>query len=418
MDKLLIKGVEKISGKIKISGAKNAVLPIMAATLIVPGKFRILNVPNLRDTRTMIKLLEIIGCTVKYDNVNELIVDSANCNNPSAPYELVKTMRASFYVLGPLLARFQRSEVSLPGGCAWGPRPVDFHIKALKEMGVHIDLESGNIIALGQPNGAKISFPKKSVGATGNILMAAVKAKGRTIIHNAAREPEIVALGEFLIMLGADIKGLGQDTIVINPILEEKSNVEFSVIPDRIEAGTFMMAVAATGGELKLTDVCPEHLDSVIKQLIDVGVDIMIENDSIIVKSNGELLGRDMETLEYPGFPTDLQAQYMALMMIAKGKSTIKENIYIDRFTHISELNRMGGSISLVDNVATIRGGNLLSSAPVMCTDIRASAALIIAALCAKGETEVSRIYHIDRGYENIEHKLKEVGVSIERVSG
>ena len=342
MDKLLIKGVEKISGKIKISGAKNAVLPIMAATLIVPGKFRILNVPNLRDTRTMIKLLEIIGCTVKYDNVNELIVDSTNCNNPSAPYELVKTMRASFYVLGPLLARFQRSEVSLPGGCAWGPRPVDFHIKALKEMGVHIDLESGNIVALGQPNGTKISFPKKSVGATGNILMAAVKAKGQTIIHNAAREPEIVALGEFLIMLGADIKGLGQDTIVINPILEEKSNVEFSVIPDRIEAGTFMMAVAATGGELKLTDVCPEHLDSVIKQLIDVGVDIMIEDDSIIVKSNGELLGRDMETLEYPGFPTDLQAQYMALMMIAKGKSTCL--LYTSPSPRDATLSRMPSS--------------------------------------------------------------------------
>ncbi len=417
MDKFLIKGVKELSGEIKISGAKNAVLPVMAATLIVPGKFRILNVPNLRDTRTMIKLLEIIGCTVQYNNGNELIVDSTDANNPCAPYELVKTMRASFYVLGPLLARFQRSEVSLPGGCAWGPRPVDFHIKALKEMGINIDLESGNIIASGQPNGTEISFPKKSVGATGNILMAAVKAKGQTVIRNAAREPEIVALGEFLIMLGADIQGLGEDIITINPILIEESDVEFFIIPDRIEAGTFMMAVAATGGELKLTNVYPRHLDCVISQLIKVGVDIVVDNESITVKSNRKLVAVNMETLEYPGFPTDLQAQYMALMMIAKGQSNIKDNIYIDRFTHIAELNRMGGDVSLIDNVATVKGGSSLSSAPVMCTDIRASAALIISALCAKGETEISRIYHIDRGYENIEQKLKKVGVCIKRLS-
>ena len=416
MDKFLIKGGEKLYGEIDISGAKNAVLPIMAASLIVPGKSRILNVPDLRDTRTMIKLLKIIGCSVEYVGQNELLIDSRRCNNPCAPYKLVKTMRASFYVLGPLLARFGRSEVSLPGGCAWGPRPVDFHIKALKEMGVNINLESGNIIASGKPKGAHIHFSKKSVGATGNILMAAVKADGETIIDNAAKEPEIVALGNFLIQLGADIKGLGENQIRVSPIIKENSDIQFPVISDRIEAGTFIMAAAAAGGKVKLTNVQPEHLTFVIDKMLDIGVNIEVDTNSIIVKSDGRFNASDMETLEYPGFPTDLQAQYMSLMMLAKGESTIKENIYLDRFTHISELNRMGGKISLKDNIATVKGDVVLSSAPVMCTDIRASAALIIAALCAEGTTEISRIYHIDRGYENIENKLRGIGVKIERI--
>ena len=416
MDKFLVRGGKQLSGEVEISGAKNAVLPIMAATIIIPGVFEISNIPNLRDTRTMIKLLEIIGCLVEDKNNKTLIIDSRECNNPCAPYELVKTMRASFYVLGPLLARFQYSEVSLPGGCAWGPRPVDFHIKALKEMNIDINLDSGNIIAEGQAKGCDIHFSKKSVGATGNILMAAVKAEGETVIYNAAKEPEIVALGEFLIKLGADIKGLGEDKITVSPIVNENSKFNFKIIPDRIEAGTFIMAVAATRGEIKLLNVQPKHLKSVIDKMIEIGVHVTEDKESILVKSNNNITSKDMETSEYPGFPTDLQAQYMALMMKAKGKSIIKENIYFDRFTHISELNRMGGDISLRDNVATIIGGRRISSAPVMCTDIRASAALIISALCAEGETEISRIYHIDRGYEDIENKLKKLGVDIKRI--
>jgi len=415
MDKFVITGGNQLFGEVEISGAKNAVLPIMAATIIVPGTFTISNVPNLRDTRTMIRLLEIIGCETEYKENKTLIVNSENCNNPCAPYELVKTMRASFYVLGPLLARFNHSEVSLPGGCAWGPRPVDFHIKALKEMNVDINLDSGNIVAKGIPQGCDVYFSKKSVGATGNILMAATKAKGKTIIHNAAKEPEIVALGDFLIKLGSDIKGLGEDKITINPIIEENSGFEFKIIPDRIEAGTFIMAVAATGGELKLLNVHPEHLKIIINRMIEIGLHVEIKDESIIIKSDKKIKATNMETLEYPGFPTDLQAQYMALMMNAEGKSEIKENIYFDRFTHISELNRMGANISLKDNVATIVGNSNICSAPVMCTDIRASAALIIAALCAEGKTEISRIYHIERGYENIEYKLKKIGAKIER---
>ena len=416
MDKLLVRGGNKLNGSISIGGSKNAVLPIMTATLIVPGNYKITNVPNLRDTKTMIRLLEIIGSKVSY-NDNTLTIDTTKCNNPCAPYELVKTMRASFYVLGPLLARFHHSEVSLPGGCAWGPRPVDFHIKALKEMKVNINLDSGNIVANGQPYGSDITFSKKSVGATGNVLMAAVKAIGKTRILNAAKEPEIVSLGRFLIQLGAKIEGLGSDTIVVHPIENENNNINFEIIPDRIEAGTFMIATAAIGGEVKLEKVDPPHLNYVIDKIKQLGIQFEIGESNLLISSTGQYPSIDMETLEYPGFPTDLQAQWMSLMIKAKGKSQIKENIYHDRYTHISELIRMGAQIKLKDNIAYIEGVKNIYSAPVMCTDIRASAALVISALYAKGDTEISRVYHIDRGYEKIENKFSEIGGDIKRVT-
>ena len=416
MDKLIAIGGNKLNGEVNISGSKNAVLPIMTATLIVPGNYKINNVPNLRDTQTMIKLLKIIGAKVEYID-KTLIIDTRECNNPSAPYELVKTMRASFYVLGPLLSRFHYSQVSLPGGCAWGPRPVDFHIKALREMNVEVKLDEGNIIAEGQPKGGDIVFKKKSVGATGNVLMASAKALGETNIINAAKEPEIVALGDFLIQLGADITGLGTDNIRIKPIKNENNNIEFDVIPDRIEAGTFMIAASTIGGEVDIKNINSSHLDSVVKLLEKINISISVNERNLLIKSDGEYNAIDMETSEYPGFPTDLQAQWMAMMIRAKGNSIIKENIYSDRFTHISELLRMGAQITLKNETAHIEGVDNIYSAPVMCTDIRASAALVISALSSKGKTEISRIYHIDRGYENIEEKFSGLGANIKRVS-
>lgn len=416
MDKLIAIGGNKLNGEVNISGSKNAVLPIMTATLIVPGNYKINNVPNLRDTQTMIKLLKIIGAKVEYID-KTLIIDTRECNNPSAPYELVKTMRASFYVLGPLLSRFHYSQVSLPGGCAWGPRPVDFHIKALREMNVEVKLDEGNIIAEGQPKGGDIVFKKKSVGATGNVLMASAKALGETNIINAAKEPEIVALGDFLIQLGADITGLGTDNIRIKPIKNENNNIEFDVIPDRIEAGTFMIAASTIGGEVDIKNIDSSHLDSVVKLLEKINISISVNERNLLIKSDGQYNAIDMETSEYPGFPTDLQAQWMAMMIRAKGNSIIKENIYSDRFTHISELLRMGAQITLKNETAHIEGVDNIYSAPVMCTDIRASAALVISALSSKGKTEISRIYHIDRGYENIEEKFSGLGANIKRVS-
>ena len=416
MDKLVINGGKKLSGNVNISGSKNAVLPIMTATLIVPGTYKLNNVPNLRDTQTMIKLLKIIGAEVEYSN-NCLTINSENCNNPCAPYELVKTMRASFYVLGPLLSRFHHSQVSLPGGCAWGPRPVDFHIKALRKMKVNIKLNQGNIVADGQPVGSEIIFKKKSVGATGNVLMAAVKAKGETKIINAAKEPEIVALGDFLVKLGAEIEGLGTNCITIKPIVKEMNNIEFDIIPDRIEAGTFIIAVAAVGGKVRVNKIIPDHLLSLINLMKKLNITLDIGKDYIEIDSDGSYKAIDIETSEYPGFPTDLQAQWMSMMVKANGSSFIKETIYLDRFTHISELLRMGADIRLKHETAYINGVEETFSAPVMCTDIRASAALVISALYSKGKTDITRIYHIDRGYDKIENKFSLLGANIKRIS-
>ena len=415
MEKFIINGGKILNGKIKVHGAKNALLPIMTATLLSPGEYKLNNVPDLRDTRTMSELLREIGASVIFEN-NTLYIDTSNVSNPVAPYELVKTMRASFYVLGPLLGRFGKAEVSLPGGCAWGPRPVDIHLDALKKMNVNITLSGGNIIATGQPVGSEINFRFPSVGATGNILMASVISKGQTILKNVALEPDITSLGEFLIQMGADIKGLGSNEIIINGQNKLLPVKEFDIIPDRIEAGTFLIAGAMCGQELEVSNVNPDHLNDVLSKLESSGVELICENNSIIVKGNKNILPTNIVTDPYPAFPTDLQAQWVAYMSIANGTSIVEEGIYFDRFTHIPELNRLGANIFLDKNIAKIEGVDFLRGAPVMSTDIRASASLILAALYSRGETEISRIYHIDRGYEKIETRLKHIGADIKRV--
>jgi len=415
MDKFIINGGRKIYGEVTVSGSKNAVLPIMAATIIEPGIYTIKNVPRLRDTITMARLLEIIGAKITFSD-NKLIIDSNNCNNPIAPYDLVKTMRASFYVLGPLLSRFNEATVSLPGGCAWGPRPVDFHLKALEEMGAKVDLDYGNIVITGNLKGSNVKFKKISVGATGNIIMAAVKADGITVIKNASIEPEIINLVDFLNNIGADIKVFKDKNRYIITGVDRLSGLsEYEIIPDRIEAGTYMIAAALIGGKITINNIIPKHLEIVIDKISEAGAIINVTDKSLTIESSEFIKPVDIITSEYPGFPTDLQAQWMALMALARGKSKITENIYKDRFTHIAELKRLGCMIKLEGNCAFITGVDKLKSAPVMSTDIRASASLVIAALKAEGESVISRIYHLDRGYENIVNKFGQLGANIKR---
>ena len=415
MDKFVINGGNQISGSVDISGAKNAVLPLMTAALLVDGKTTINSVPDLRDTRTMIRLLEIIGANVTFKN-NSLSIDASDINNLEAPYDLVKTMRASFYVLGPLLAKFGEVRVSLPGGCAWGPRPVDFHLKGLEKLGAKISLESGYILAKAEYlKGNKISFDFPSVGATGNILMASVLARGETQIENAAKEPEIVQLCEMLNQMGANIIGIGTDKITVNGV-DKLHPVDIDVIPDRIEAGTYLIA-GATMGDITLNNCNPKHLNDVINKLKLSGANITSTENSVSIQKIDTIKAVDLTTEVYPGFPTDLQAQWMVFMSIAKGKSIIIDTVYHDRFTHIPELNRLGADIQLTDNKAVVNGVNKLKGAQVMSTDIRASAALILGAIIAEGKTEISRVYHIDRGYDSIEKKFRNLGVDISRVN-
>ncbi|MBT3944294.1 MAG: UDP-N-acetylglucosamine 1-carboxyvinyltransferase [Candidatus Marinimicrobia bacterium] len=416
MDYFEIEGKNKLFGDIDISGAKNAVLPLMAAAILNDRALTITNVPKLSDSITMGNLIKGMGGEVNFDD-SSIVIDPKKLNTPYAPYKLVKTMRASFYVLGPLVARFGEAKVSLPGGCAWGPRPVDFHLEGLKKLGIHISLEAGYVIAKSKKIvGNKIVFPKISVGATGNVLMAAVLAEGDTEIHNAAAEPEIQQLCLLLNQMGAKISGIGTNILKIQGVENLGGVDSIKVIPDRIEAGTFLIAVAATGGKVRLNNVEPKHMESVISLLKQSNIDIEIEKDSILVTSTGsDIKASSMETNEYPGFPTDLQAQWMLLMSLSVGDSTIKENIYFDRFTHILELNRLGCDVHLDKDHAVIKGDRFLIGADVMSTDIRASAALIIAALCAEGSTSISRVYHIDRGYDRIEEKLVKVGAKITR---
>ena len=412
MDKIIIQGQNSLSGSVNISGAKNAVLPIMTAALMAEGESVISRVPDLRDTRTMIKLMEIVGAKCSMEG-NCLKIDADSVNNPEAPYDLVKTMRASFYVLGPLLARFGTVKVSLPGGCAWGPRPVDFHLKGLEKLGAKVTLRSGYILAEAKKlKGANINFEFPSVGATGNIVMAASTADGITTIENAAREPEIVQLCDYLNKMGASISGIGTSKIVIEGV-ESLYPANIDVIPDRIEAGTFLMA-GALMGKITLNEVSPEHLDAVIQKLKEVGALVEKTSNSVTIEPGG-LKPVDMKTAVYPGFATDLQAQWVALMSLADGSSMVTDTVYHDRFSHVPELNRFGANIKVDKNTAFIRGVKELVGAPVMSTDIRASAALIIAALAAKGQTEVSRVYHIDRGYERIEEKFRNLGAEISR---
>jgi len=415
MDKIIIEGQNTLSGSVAISGAKNAVLPIMAAALMGKGRATITRVPDLRDTRTMIRLMEIIGAVCEYEN-GTLTVDGSIVDNPEAPYELVKTMRASFYVLGPLLARFGEVRVSLPGGCAWGPRPVDFHLKGLEKLGAKITLENGYIIARSERlQGAEIQFEFPSVGATGNIVMAAATAAGTTIIRNAAREPEIVQLCDYLNQMGSNITGQGTTTLIIKGV-ESLESADIAVIPDRIETGTFLTAGAFLG-EITLKDVYPHHLDSVLMKLKEAGCTIRTTSDTITISPADSIQAVDITTAVYPGFPTDLQAQWIALMTLARGSSMVTDTVYHDRFSHIPELNRLGANIRVDQNTAFVRGVKNLVGAPVMSTDIRASASLIIGGLIAKGTTEVNRVYHIDRGYEQIEDKFSALGAKIWRES-
>jgi len=414
MDKLVVVGGNSLKGSVRISGAKNAVLPIMAATLLSDGEYVIDNVPLLKDVRTMAKLLESIGVSINFTE-DSVAVISRSCSNLEAPYDLVKTMRASIYVLGPLVARFGYAKVSLPGGCAWGPRPVNLHIDGLRRLGADIEIEKGYIVAKAEKlKGTHISLDLPSVGATGNLLMAAAVAQGTTIIENAAKEPEIVALAKFLKSMGADIQGDGTERIEVNGV-EKLHSANCEIIPDRIEAATFMVAAHITGGDVKIENMEPDHVSAITDKLIDSGAEIEINERVIHVKSDGRVLPVDITTAVYPGFPTDMQAQWMALMSIASGSSIITDTIFHDRFTHVAELKRLGADITLDNNVAVVKGVEYLSGAPVMSTDLRASASLILAGLVAKGRTDVSRVYHIDRGYEKIEEKLKGLGAEIWR---
>jgi UDP-N-acetylglucosamine 1-carboxyvinyltransferase len=414
LDKLVIHGGKKLKGSIAIGGSKNAVLPMMAATILADGRYAFENVPSLRDVRTMSRLMEGLGLSARR-NGNRLEMENPGCTGHEAPYDLVKTMRASIYVLGPLLARTGYAKVSLPGGCAWGPRPINLHIEGLRRLGASIEIDGGYIVArAGKLHGARITFDKPSVGATGNLLLAAVLAEGKTLIENAAREPEISALCVFLIGMGARISGIGSGRIEITGV-ERLHPADGRVIPDRIEAGTYLAAAHLTGGEVTVERADPSHLTAVIDKLRESGAGVDEGADWIRLKSQGRIGPTHVTTSEYPGFPTDMQAQWLALMSLAAGSSIVTDAIFFDRFTHVAELQRLGADITLDHNVCVVNGVDHLSGAQVMSTDLRASASLVLAGLVARGRTDISRVYHLDRGYENLEIKLQSVGADIRR---
>ncbi len=415
MDKLVIEGGKRLHGRVTISGAKNASLAMMPAALLASGVYHFSNTPNLRDVYTMSRLLGSMGLFCEL-NGNDLLIDANNITSLEAPYELVKKMRASFYVLGPLIARFGEARVSLPGGCAWGPRPVDLHLKGLEKLGAEITLEAGYVHAKCQKlKGAKFHFDISSVGATGNVLMAATLAKGTTLLSNAAIEPEITSLARMLVKMGAKIDGIGTSQLEIEGV-DTLNAVDFETIPDRIEAATFLIAGAMTKGKIILENTNPYHLTSVLEKLEESGCKIDVTGESILLEMEDIPKPVDITTSIYPGIPTDIQAQWMAYMLKADGTSKITENIYTDRFKHVPELLRLGADVQIADNVAIIKGGKQLSGATVMSSDLRASASLILAALVADGSSEVLRIYHLDRGYEAIEKKLIGLGAIVKRV--
>ena len=419
MDKLLIKGGAPLNGEIYASGAKNSALPILAASLLSDSPVTIGNLPHLNDVTTMIELLGSMGVGVMLSDDMEVQVDTSSIKNLNARYELVKTMRASILVLGPLLARYQEATVALPGGCAIGSRPVNLHIDAMRAMGAEINIEDGYIKASvnGRLKGSKIAFDPVSVTGTENVIMAACLADGITTIQNAAKEPEVVDLINCLKSMGANIKGAGSDTLEIEGVHSLKGT-SFSVMPDRVEVGTYLTAVAMTGGQIKIKSAKPEYLSSVITKLESSGALIQTGEDWVEIKMEIDRpISTSLTTGPYPSFPTDMQAQFVALNSIAKGNSTITETIFENRFMHVQEIARMGGDITLKGNTAVIEGIKTLKGAPVMATDLRASAILVLAGLVAEGSTTIDRIYHIDRGYERIEEKLKMLGADIERIS-
>ncbi|MCG6958431.1 UDP-N-acetylglucosamine 1-carboxyvinyltransferase [bacterium BMS3Abin03] len=418
MDKFIINGRKVLKGELKVSGAKNASLALMPASILAAGKSILKNTPELNDVFTMIKLLKHMGAEIEFGD-HIISINTGNIIDQTAPYEHVKKMRASVYVLGPLLGRFGKAKVSLPGGCAWGPRPINLHLDALKKMGVEINLVDGYIEAnVNKLRGANIYFDISSVGATGNTLMASVLAKGTTIINNAAIEPEIANLAQYLQKMGAKIDGIGTKTLTIEGV-DDLHPVEMDTIPDRIEAGTMLIAVALTNGLITLKDISPDLLSAVLVKLEAAGCKIQVTSNQIILDaSNLEIIPTNVSTSIFPGFPTDMQAQWTAFMSLANGASYVKDTIYFDRFKHVPELVRLGANITINENVAIIKGSKELYGAKVMSTDLRASASLVLAGLAAKGTTEVLRVYHLDRGYQRIEQKLRLLGADIIREAG
>ncbi|HEX5747052.1 MAG TPA: UDP-N-acetylglucosamine 1-carboxyvinyltransferase [Archangium sp.] len=419
MDKIIVKGGHPLQGEVVVSGAKNAALPILASALLADGKSVYRNVPDLADVVTMLKVLETMGCgtarlTGRQKDMCEVAIEGPI--TPEAPYDLVKTMRASVLVLGPLVARFGRARVSMPGGCAIGARPIDQHLKGLKALGADITLTEGYVEARAkQLKGATVNFDVITVTGTENVMMAAVLARGRTVLENCAREPEVEELARVLNKMGARIQGAGTSVITIDGV-ESLKPVDHAILPDRIEAGTLMVAAAITGGNVLVKHAQPEHLESVILKLRETGCTITAEEKGLRVKAPKVVNSVDVKTTEHPGFPTDMQAQLMGLMTVASGTSVISESIFENRFMHVPELHRMGADITIQGHTAVVKGVKKLSGAPVMATDLRASASLVLAGLRAEGKTEVARIYHLDRGYERLERKLRKLGADIRRV--
>ncbi|MGQ9689383.1 MAG: UDP-N-acetylglucosamine 1-carboxyvinyltransferase [Desulfobaccales bacterium] len=414
MDKIVIEGGVPLEGEVAISGAKNAALPILAATLLAPGVHQLHNVPPLADIRTMKRLLGIMG--VKFANGDPLEVDSSTLTGWMAPYELVKTMRAAVLVLGPLVARARQASVSLPGGCAIGARPIDLHLKGLEAMGVKITLNQGYVEAKAKRlRGAEIHLDIPTVTGTENLMMAATLAQGTTRLVNAAQEPEVADLAHYLVAMGAKIEGIGTDVLTIHGV-NALYPASHTIMPDRIETGTYLAAAAITRGRVTITNAPVDHLTAILEKFQDAGVTFSIKGNVIEVQQDSGLRGVDVKTCPYPGFPTDMQAQFMALMTVAKGASVITETIFEDRFIHVGELKRLGADITISGNQAVVRGRRHLSGAPVMATDLRASASLVIAGLAAQGNTEVHRVYHLDRGYANLTEKLAALGARIKRL--
>jgi UDP-N-acetylglucosamine 1-carboxyvinyltransferase len=415
MDKLIIRGGKKLKGEVHISGAKNASLPIITATLLSQGSSTITSVPDLKDVSTIGKLLTYFGAQFSYKN-GKAFINTERVKTPEAPYDLVRTMRASVLVLGPLLARFGKAKVSLPGGCAIGARPINLHLLGLEKMGADIKLESGYVLAKGKRlKGTSLYLDVPTVTGTENLMMAATLAKGTTLLENAAREPEVVDLARALMSMGAKIHGAGESIIEIEGV-DDLKPLNYSVIPDRIEAGTFMTIAGITGGDITIKGCQREHLDATILKLEDAGLTFKYVSDGIRVIGPSRPRASDVKTLPYPGFPTDMQAQFMALMSIADGASIITETVFENRFMHVAELRRMGADITVEGGTATVKGISKLKSAPLMATDLRASASLIVAALASKGETTINRLYHLDRGYEKMGKKLRGIGADIRRV--
>ncbi|MBN1164509.1 MAG: UDP-N-acetylglucosamine 1-carboxyvinyltransferase [Candidatus Krumholzibacteriota bacterium] len=415
MDSFLIKGPCRLQGTVEISGAKNAMLPLMAASILTGGECVLENVPELRDTLTMKHLLEVLGVPVELGG-GRMVMDASRVDHHEAPYDLVRTMRASIYVLGPLVAKFGRARVSLPGGCAWGPRPINLHLLGLKALGAEIKIDHGYIdAAADRLRGNEIILSLPSVGATINLIMAAVLAEGKTVIENAAREPEVSALAAALKKSGAIIEGEGTSRLEIEGVSSIRP-FRHRVIPDRVEAGTYAAAAVLTGGEVEISGCRPDHMTAVINKLTSCGAEIDMRDNGLLVRGPEVISPVDIETGFYPSFPTDMQAQMMAVLCRARGSSSVMEHVYTERFTHVPELRRFGAQIILDGSVAVVTGVDSLQGAPVMATDIRASSALILAGLVSEGETKVLRIYHIDRGYERIEEKLRALGADIQRI--